>query len=455
MKRKNTIKGWVAVSAAAAFFVAIRFGAAEAVLSLSQGREVSSDSRFYVYLSDHPFAVLTGENLKGPDYDAAVLTNYGPLMGPLIGPPIKLLRRYMPDFFAVRAFLVAWETLGLGAAYLALSRGNGSPYGSAVGPLSAARRREFLILAAVLPLGWMSTAVWAQDEILLAPFIFFAFVAAVRDRPAAAAWALSLGALCAKYFALAFVPAAWLVCRRRPRFAAWVGVGMLPLASYATYMKVVHGVIPFVQYDTGDVVPFTISIFSLCEYAATWLELSARVPWVAAASKFLLVGAILALTAKFYLNRRLARRISMADDVRAWAAFGAALLLFNIMGQPEYLSWYAYFASLALVVLFRGRALAAAAGAVAFACLCAWVWNSAAAVTNWAALPAGTAQTYFAQAVEASVGAGFVTAIKVAAAVLYLASLACVLAAALRRPRGAKPDLVELRPAAGLCSARK
>ena len=212
--------------------------------------------------------------------------------------------------------------------------------------MSGVRRREFVVLAAALPLGWMSTAAWPQDEILLAPFVFLAFAAAVRDRPAAAALSLALGALCAKYFAVAFVPAAWLVCRRRRSFAGWLVVGLLPLAAYAAYMKAAHGIVPFVEYDTGAVIPFTISVFSLYEYAGMWLALAAPASWVAAASKVILAGAVLGVTARFYFARRSGGGARLEDDVRVWAAFAAALLLFNIMGQPESLSWYAYFAPL-------------------------------------------------------------------------------------------------------------
>jgi hypothetical protein len=453
LEMKTTIKRSSALITAALFFFAIRVVATAAIFSLSHGREVSSDSRFYFYLSEHFFAVFTGENLRGPDYDAAVLTNYGPLMGPFVGPPLSLVRRYVADFFALRAFLVAWEALGLGAAYLVLRRGRSFSAAGAY-PLSGAYRRAFVVLAAALPLGWMSTAVWPQDEILLAPFVFFAFVAAIRDRPAAAALALVLGAWGSKYFALAFAPAAWLTCRSRRRFLAWFALGTLPLVVYASYMKAAHGVLPFVAYDTGDVLRFTLSVFSLYGYTGSWWGFATSAPWLAVVSKVILVGAIIGVTARFYFRRR-GGGARLEDDIRVWVAFAAALLLFNIMGQPEYLAWFAYLGPFVLVVLFRGRRLVVAAAGLVALVFAGWVWNVAAAVATWSVSSAGDARFAFAHDVTASVGAGSVTAVEVGAATIYVAALGYVMFAALRRPRQTRVDHVDFKPVAGLCSARK
>ncbi len=71
--------------AVAVAFVALRVGVAALTYYGAAGREVSSDARFYLYFAAHPAAVWTGENLRGPDHDAAVLTNYGPLLGVVLG----------------------------------------------------------------------------------------------------------------------------------------------------------------------------------------------------------------------------------------------------------------------------------------------------------------------------------------------------------------------------------
>ena len=74
---------------------------------------------------------------------------------------------------------------------------------------------------------------------------------------------------------------------------------------------------------------------------------------------------------------------------------------------------------------------------------------------RWAALPTATAQTHFARAVEASLGAQGVAAVKGAAAVIYVAALAYVMIAALRKPGQARLNLIDFKAVTGLCSARK
>jgi hypothetical protein len=436
--------------AAVALFAVLRLSVVVAVFLVAGGAEVSSDVRYYMYLAEHPFAVLTGENLAARGGDVAVLSDYGPLLGPALGGPIALVRRVLPDFFAVRAALICWEAAGLVAAYAAARRlardGKGFSSGGS--------RTRFLMLAAALPLGWAATSAWPQDEIILAPFVFLAFAAAAADRPAASAWAIGIGVLGSKYYALAFIPAVWLTCRRRARFLLWAAAAAAPIVAWVAYLRLAHGVVPLVEYDVEVSMPFTISLFSLHEYAGDWLGVGTPPGWLGVVSKVTLVAALAAVAVRFYYERRSAGAAEVKGDVRVWGAFGATMLLVNAMGQPEYLAWFAYLAPFALVVLLRGRRLAVAAAGLTTLALTGWVWNVASAVANWAVLPGDGARVAFARGVTAWLGTGGIAVLEVGAAFLYLGGLAYVAAAALRKPRLAARDPGELETV-GLYTGRE
>jgi hypothetical protein len=420
---RSALGAWVVAFAA---FVVIRLAVTAVLYTAVGGREFSSDCRFYVYLADHPWAVLTGENLRGPDFDKTVLTNYGPLLGLVMGGPLSLLRKALPDFLAVRVYLVVFEGLGWawGCWLVARSRldlGRRGAVDSAAG---------FALVAAVLPLGWVSTAAWAQDEILLAPFLFAGFIYAWRDKPWASALWLCAGAWVAKYFALAFLPAAWLVCRHRREFLAAVGFGVAPLAAYVVYMRAAYGIIPFVGYDTGHAASFALSVFTIPAFVREWGSSAGVDAWVAPVSKAIFLGVAAALIGVF--GRRGAPRVDIARAARMWVAFGAAYLLLNIMGQPEYLAWFAYLGPLALLVLARKRALVWSAAGLVVLTSVAWLWNAAAGVHRWTTATNASIYGGWARITvnpwEVSAARGF----EVGAAVVYVALLTSLLITALR-----------------------
>lgn len=356
---------------------------------------MSDDVNYYLYAIDHPFCTLTGEVFSGPWYVKSLI-NYGPLLGLVIGGPIKFFRLFSPDFLAVRFGFVVLEALALLFCYKFLRQNRilSRAPPSTNSPWTGGH--IFILLAALLPLGWLSTSFWAQEEILVAPCLLASFVAAVRDRPACAAMALALGAVVAKPAILAFAPVVWLVLRPKARFTTYLAFFVLPLLAYVIYFKARFGFVPLLDFNIKGATSVAISALSLYEAWGFLVGLPSLGNWLSPVSKLLLVGTVTALAVLGYkaLRSNDERRFRTAFYI--WLANGAGILLVIYTNQPEYLSWFAYLVPLGVVVLGARRDYYLMGGAVAAICLSAWAWNLANGVTVWASSAGNEGEVVFA-----------------------------------------------------------
>jgi len=395
----------------AAAFAAVRALAPLVLYAVGKGAEVSWDARYYVYLATHPLAVVTGQVFSGPSFGPA-LVHYPPLLGLALAVPFAAFRSFTPTFLAVRATMAFWETAGLLVSFAAVRWALALPGkpASCSSPLTS-----WVWLAALLPWGWITTVVWVQDEILMAPFLVVTWAASVRDRPVTAAVSLAAGALIAKFYILAFAPVAFVTLCRRRRFAAALALTLVPLALYFLIYRLRFGVTPMWGYDAASGVATSLSIFTL-------------LPGAADAAAFTTVGkAVLVAAAAapaFYAWRHWRRggAPSPAAAAALWVAAGGLMLVFNPMGQPEYLAWLAYLAPVVLVVAARPARRWWLAGAATALCALAWGWNCLNAVWRWAEASAPSARHDLAARAAAWLGSGFFRTAAAVCAGVYVAA---------------------------------
>ncbi|MEE9456485.1 MAG: hypothetical protein V3W11_04975 [bacterium] len=389
----------------------LRVALAGAVYFAGGGEEFSGDVPLITYAAEHPACMWVGSYDRQDRFFRDTVVNWGPLLGGVVAGPLAIFKSFTPDFLAIRFAFIFLETLGFALFYV-LSRRGGSPFGGGA--------PRALVMGVWLPLGWMATAVWVQEEILIAPFLLLAVVAAARDKPGTTAVAIVLAAFVTKFIVFAFVPAAWLVMRQRRRFALYVAASLIPILAYSAYVKVQHGLLPFVGFDPVSGPWMSLSVFTLYgqgRWLFDWPPLGQAAGPIA---KIVLAAALAGATAVGYKIVRSSASREGKAGLKVWALFAATFLLFNCMSQPEYLAWYAFLAPVLLTALVPRRAVAAAAAGVVALCLLAWGWNVLNGILVHGELAGGGFRHDFAGRVISSVGLEAVRLATFGSAVVYL-----------------------------------
>lgn len=165
------------------------------------GREISSDAPMFVYLVEHPFDLLMGDTHREAQHPPLL-----PVMLWLSAAPLRLV---LPDFLALRLSFILWEGV-MAAGVVALV--------STLGITLTVRRVVTAVLV-LAPVGWMTSSVMLQDEVVAATFMVGAFLCRARGREVEAALLMALGVVAGKIFLLVPLLALVLTSRR------WLGAG--------------------------------------------------------------------------------------------------------------------------------------------------------------------------------------------------------------------------------------
>ena len=210
--------------------VATRLIILAAIAILVRGREFADDVWRHLAMIGEPLNPLLGRV-------AQEVSMYPPLMGIMetfVASPLLL---FLPEFYAIRLTFLFYETLAAVFFMLALQRYVPDP-----------QRRLLPMLAWIfLPMGWITSVVMAQDEVIAAFFMALAFYLLSLGRWAAAVIVCGIGVVAGKIFLL--FPLTALVL---------FGRGMrLPLRAVAGLAPVVltYGWIYIVTYLRGGHAP--------------------------------------------------------------------------------------------------------------------------------------------------------------------------------------------------------
>ncbi len=166
-------------------FLLVRLAVLVTVALLVQGREFTDDVPMHLRMARHPLAGLQG--LAGQD------SQHPPLLGLAEAIFVRPLLLLMPDYYAVRLAYLAYELLTALFFWWALAR-----------VVPTVRARLWPAAAFVVnPMGWLSTVVMAQDEIIAAFMLIMVVWLHLSNRPRAALAVCGLGVVAAKIFLLA------------------------------------------------------------------------------------------------------------------------------------------------------------------------------------------------------------------------------------------------------------
>lgn len=166
-----------------------RIGALVATALLVSGDEFTNDIPVHLGLIETPFDPLLGltDQLVGAREENAP---YPPLLGLVEAVPAYPLQLVLPDFYAFRLTYIVYEVLAAGFFWLALRSIVADP-----------RLRHRAALAfIVLPMGWVTSAVMAQDEVIAACWVALALWLVASGRHRGALVACGVGIVAGKIF---------------------------------------------------------------------------------------------------------------------------------------------------------------------------------------------------------------------------------------------------------------
>jgi hypothetical protein len=149
---------------------------------LTGGNELSNDTSMHMGMVRHPLSVLL-DTTPGYQQNPPLL----PFLETIAGYPMQLL---LPDFLTLRFVMIGYEAI-LGALFYLLLLDLG---------LSARNRNLCLAAYVLLPMGWMTSTVMAQDEAIAAAAMLLPLVLFNRGREVAAILTCGLGIIAAKLF---------------------------------------------------------------------------------------------------------------------------------------------------------------------------------------------------------------------------------------------------------------
>jgi len=179
---KNIDDRWKTILLVAAAFVLVRALLLAAVYNISGGTEFTYDVRVHFHLAGAPF-----EPFSGTRYWAG---QYPPLQGMLEAILLAPLRYLVGDFLAIRTSFIIWEAFSVFLTWLCMERMN----------VPARLSRLILLLLVIMPSGWMTSAVMAQEEVMAGAFVAGAMLLWARDRSLLAIALCGLGVGAGKIF---------------------------------------------------------------------------------------------------------------------------------------------------------------------------------------------------------------------------------------------------------------
>ncbi|UCF69131.1 MAG: hypothetical protein JSV80_07565, partial [Acidobacteriota bacterium] len=163
-------------------FVIVRIAVVVLLAGLTDRQEFADDSFLFVLMGRLPLSILMGV----PAGTIVHVSNHPPLM-PLVMVPLPPLADLVGPFVATRAIFVAFEAMAFVLVMSGIER----------------RRWSTGLLSALLPAGWMTTAVFAQEEYLAGLLIVAGAIALAARAPMrrSAPALLLLAVLAGKVFA--------------------------------------------------------------------------------------------------------------------------------------------------------------------------------------------------------------------------------------------------------------
>jgi hypothetical protein len=166
-----------------------RIGVLAATAVLVGGDEFTNDVPVHLGLIHAPFDPLVGltDQLVGAEEENAP---YPPLLGLVEAMPAYPLQLVLPDFYAMRLTYIGYELLTAAFFWLAIRPIVADP---------VLRHRAALAFV-VLPMGWVTSAVMAQDEVIAACWLALALWLAASGRHRGALLACGAGIVAGKIF---------------------------------------------------------------------------------------------------------------------------------------------------------------------------------------------------------------------------------------------------------------
>ncbi len=181
-----------------------------AIYHLTHGHELSNDVAMHMRMVRSPLGILDN-TLPKQEYPPLL-----PVLEALFGYPLS---RVLPDFLTIRITMILWETV-LGVLFFYFLRALG---------VRGTRRAVCLLAFVVLPAGWLTTTVMAQDDAIAACGFLLPLFLLVTGRQVAALFASGFGLIAAKIFVGLELVGLLPMVDRRNRIKA-MAAGLLPVA---------------------------------------------------------------------------------------------------------------------------------------------------------------------------------------------------------------------------------
>jgi hypothetical protein len=196
------------------FFVVSRLALLAIIGFLVKGRELSNDALIHLRISREPFLQFMGLAPPGSTEEA-----YPPLLALFEGIFMSPLRLYLPDFYAVRLTFIIYETLAAFLFCLTLR----------TLWVDKPRLRYWSLVGFILiPMGWMSTVIMPQDEVISEVFLILVAWLVATQRQKTALFVCGLAVISAKIFFVIPLLALILVPPRR-EIGQRILIGFAPL----------------------------------------------------------------------------------------------------------------------------------------------------------------------------------------------------------------------------------
>lgn len=296
--------------------LALRLLMLVALWLLTGGHELSNDTSMHMGMVRHPLSVLLGTY---PEYqqNPPLL----PFLETTIGYPLQL---YLPDFVSLRVVMIVYEAL-LGALFCQLL---------IVLRLGDRQRHLCLIGYLLLPMGWMTSVVMAQDEVIAATAFLLPLLLLATGRERGAILACGIGVIAGKLF-IGLELLTLIALSSRRRLARNIAIGFAPIFivyGLMTLHRLQHGLpLPLLGFRPDPIYGTTFWML-LRNHAG--VSLRAVGPY----SGLLALGASL-VPAAVVLGRRGRGTVRPVDALTIALAANTSLLLFFSLFyhvNPEY-----------------------------------------------------------------------------------------------------------------------
>ncbi|MFC1731284.1 hypothetical protein ACFL6I_13230 [candidate division KSB1 bacterium] len=183
------------------------------------GHEFSDDVAMHIDLIGSPLQILAGNTEQYGQHPPLL-----PLMESIVAQPFRL---FFSDFYSIRMMTIVYEAVLALFVWLTLQA-------LQIGP---GTRRLLSAALIFLPVGWMTSVIFAQDEVIGAAFVAAAAWLLLHKRMSAAIILCSVGIAAAKIF-LALPLFALLVFNTGTSLRKRLTYGIVPFAAVYTWVWV-------------------------------------------------------------------------------------------------------------------------------------------------------------------------------------------------------------------------